>query len=48
MRDATDLVELAHEIARIASTTTDPETARLLLELVGQLMQAAGLPPGKA
>jgi hypothetical protein len=47
MQDAIDLVELARGIARIASTTTDPETARALLELIEELMQAAGLPPGK-
>lgn len=45
MPDTIDPVELAHEIARIASTTTDPESGRLLLELVEKLMQAAGLPP---
>jgi hypothetical protein len=46
MHDAIDLVELAHEIATIASTTTDPETGRRLLELVEKLMRVAGLPPG--
>ncbi|HUB49605.1 MAG TPA: hypothetical protein VMB73_31920 [Acetobacteraceae bacterium] len=47
MPDAIDLLELAHEIARTASTTTDPETARVLLQLVEKLMQVAGLPPGQ-
>jgi hypothetical protein len=45
MSHVIDLVELAHEIAGIASTTTDPETGRRLLKLVEKLMQAAGLPP---
>jgi len=46
MSNNIDLLELAHEIASIASTTTDPETGRLLVGLVEKLMQAAGLPPG--
>ena len=40
-----DIVELAHEIAEIARTTTDPETGRLLIELVKELLREAGMPP---
>ncbi|MGC1409459.1 MAG: hypothetical protein WA864_11000 [Acetobacteraceae bacterium] len=39
-----DLQQLAYEIAAIASATTDPETGRLLAELVKKLLEAAGLP----
>jgi hypothetical protein len=39
-----DIVELAREIAKIASTTTDEETARLLLGVVERLLRTAGLP----
>ncbi|MGC1409458.1 MAG: hypothetical protein WA864_10995 [Acetobacteraceae bacterium] len=46
MSDKIDVIELAREIARIASTTNDPETGRLLLELIERLLQAIGLPPG--
>jgi hypothetical protein len=45
MNEQINIVELAHEIAAIAGTTTDPETGRLLTELVGRLLEAAGLPP---
>jgi hypothetical protein len=45
MSDRIDVVELAREIAKIASTTTDPETGRLLMELVERLLEQAGLPP---
>jgi hypothetical protein len=46
MNDKNDVVELAREIAEIASLTTDPETGRLLMELVERLLRQAGLPPG--
>lgn len=45
MTEEISIVELAREIAAIASATTDPETGRLLMELVGRLLEAAGLPP---
>jgi hypothetical protein len=41
-----DGVELAHELAEIASTTSDPNTGRQLMEIVERIMRAAGLPPG--
>lgn len=47
MSDKFDVVELARELARIASTTSDPETGRLLLELVDRLLRQAGLPPAR-
>jgi division protein CdvB (Snf7/Vps24/ESCRT-III family) len=40
-----DLAQLAREIAEIARTTKDPDTARQLLELVEMLLREAGLPP---
>ena len=42
--DATELVELARELAAIASTTTDPETGRQLMDVVARLLSDAGLP----
>jgi hypothetical protein len=45
MSDKADSVSLARELAHIASTTTDPETARQLMELVDRLLTQAGLPP---
>ena len=39
MNEAFDPVELAREIAGIASTTTDPETGRLLMGLVERLLR---------
>jgi hypothetical protein len=42
-----DPAELAGEIADIARTTTDAETARSLLELAGRLLSEAGLPGGQ-
>jgi hypothetical protein len=45
MTEQISIVELAHELAAIASTTMDPETGRLLTELVERLLEAAGLPP---
>jgi hypothetical protein len=47
MSDPIDVVELARELARIASTTHDRETARLLLEVIERLLGAAGLPGGE-
>ena len=47
MTEPIDVVELAHELARIASTTRDPETGRLLMAVVERILQAAGLPPGR-
>jgi hypothetical protein len=46
MSDRVDIVELAREIAKIASATTDSETAQLLLVVVERLLRAAGLPSG--
>ena len=45
MTDGINVLELARELARIASTTSDLETAQLLMELVERLLVAAGLPP---
>jgi hypothetical protein len=44
MADAIDLVQLACDIAAIASTTGDPETGRRLVNLVDRLLTTAGLP----
>lgn len=44
MGSDTDLMELAHELAKIASSTDDAETGRLLMLMVHQLMTEAGLP----
>lgn len=44
MGDDTDLMELAHELARIASRTDDAETGRLLMLMVHRLLTKAGLP----
>jgi len=46
MTDKIDVVELAHALTRIASTTSDPETGRQLMEVVERILSAAGLPPG--
>jgi hypothetical protein len=52
MSYAFDMVQLACEIAEIASATRDPETGRRLVNLADQLLTAAGLPlagkPGAA
>lgn len=48
MSDRIDIVELAREIAKIASKTDDAETGRLLMELVERLLKEAGLPPGRS
>jgi hypothetical protein len=45
MPQTIDLVELTHELAKIASSTTDPNTGRHLMELIERLMRQAGLPP---
>lgn len=47
MNNKIDIVKLARELAQIASTTVDPETGRLLMEVVERLLKEAGLPPGK-
>ena len=47
MAYAFDVVQLACEIAEIASTTEDPETGRRLVNLADQLLTAAGLPLGE-
>jgi hypothetical protein len=44
MDDMPDIVELATELAAIASATTDPATARSLMEMVQRLLIEAGLP----
>ncbi len=44
MADEIDPVELACEIAEIASTTRDPETGRRLVTLADRLLTPAGLP----
>lgn len=46
MSDPLDVLELARELARLASTTSDQETGRRLMELVERLLRTAGLPPG--
>ena len=45
MADTSDPVELAVEIAKIASKTTDPDTALQLGDLMDRLLTEAGLPP---
>jgi hypothetical protein len=45
MADTIDPVELAQEIAGIASASAEATTARRLLELVDRLLTQAGLPP---
>jgi hypothetical protein len=45
MNDMTDPVELATELASIASATSEVETARQLIEIVQRLLADAGLPP---
>ena len=44
MSSDTDLMELAHELARIASRTDDTETGRQLMLVVHRLLTEAGLP----
>lgn len=41
-----EVVELVGEMTEIARTTTDPETARRLLQLANRLLTEAGLPGG--
>jgi hypothetical protein len=38
------IVHLADKLAEIARATTDPETARRLMQLVIRLLEQAGLP----
>jgi hypothetical protein len=45
MADTFDPVELAQEIAAIANSSQEAETARKLLKLVDRLLTQAGLPP---
>ena len=47
MTDTIDVVELAHELIKIASTTGDPETGRQLMEIAERILRAAGLPLGE-
>ncbi len=44
MGDLMDIVDLATELARIASKTTDPAAARRLMAIVRRLLSEAGLP----
>ena len=48
MTEKIDVVELAHELTKIASTTNDPETGRQLMEVVERILRAMGLPPAHA
>jgi hypothetical protein len=43
MANEVDLEKLAHEVAEIAATTNDPDTAQRLMELVERLLREAGL-----
>lgn len=43
-----DVVELAHDLAKIASATSEPAIGRQLMEVVNRILKAAGLPPGVA
>jgi len=45
MAQNSDIVDLASEIAQIASSTTDPETGLRLMRLVHRLLTEAGLDP---
>ena len=44
MNDPIDSVDLAGELASIASATNDPATAQHLMEIVEHLLVEAGLP----
>ena len=44
MSERIDVVELAHELTKIASATRDPDTGRQLMEVVERILRAAGLP----
>ncbi len=48
MENLIDVAELARDLAKIASATSDPETGRQLMEIVERIYRALGLPPGKA
>ena len=43
MANEVDLEKLAREVAEIAATTNDPDTAQRLMELVERLLREAGL-----
>jgi hypothetical protein len=47
MASEPDLEGLAHRLALIASATGDAETGCRLLELVGELLEQAGLPASR-
>ncbi len=47
MNNKIDVVELSRELAEIARRSTDPETGRLLMEVIERLLNEAGLPPGR-
>jgi len=47
MTDKIDVVELAHELTKIASATRDPDTGRQLMEMAERILSAAGLPQGR-
>jgi hypothetical protein len=42
----TDILDLAEELAEIASETTDRKTGTRLMAVIESLLQEAGLPPG--
>jgi hypothetical protein len=48
MADNIDIVELAHELAKIASETSDKDTGLRLMEVVEKILRATGLPVGTA
>jgi hypothetical protein len=45
MRDRSDIVGLAEELAEIARTTRDAVTGARLMHVVDRLLEEAGLPP---
>lgn len=45
MTNPIDVAELAHDLTKIASATSDPETGRQLMEIVERIYHALGLPP---
>jgi hypothetical protein len=45
MTDAIDPIDLAHQLARVASESAEPRTASRLMEVVERLLTEAGLPP---
>jgi hypothetical protein len=46
MTNLIDVAELARDLAKIASATSDPETGRQLMEIVERIHLTLGLPPG--